>query len=642
VRRRTPIALLASCLALLAARDARAFDIPKVEIGKAPIRVDVTEVSTMGWRFKPRTAEGQAPADGGWGFWINRLNVALNWKKWTLGVRLDSAVYWDRPNDACNDPSRAAECRVKFADYSSRWRDSIYPAKLWLTYTSKNLEVTVGDAYAQLGRGLVLSMRKIDDLGIDNTVRGVKVQITQDPIAFTGIAGLANPSRVDEPSGRAMFVPATASQTSTDAQGRPFPNPSYDSRAPQPIFGSDRIVAAEIQAGRGSPIVLASHVMMLTRCAPYSYNKTGPNAGSITGDFASELGIGTCNGPDVDIWLADQSGVRKAREFIVIGQSVELPKLPGKLGTLYVGVAMQKRSDPDIAVLSEKQGNALYASYSGTIGPVTNTFELKSYRNYYNAAGTVLDRRAPEFSNVAYTAAPTAEAITQDAMFGDFNACVDGGRLRTDVRLNKNLMVWGQAFYAHTKSELSRRCNEWGRILASTEPEETLQNDIWDGTGGIQWDFDKNRSFLYAQAGVRGDRKRSGDWYYRDHQFRYAFSKWLGGSFTFELTGLHRIRWEEDQNRRGPGGQEQAWLEGENYAAIKVAPKWIFSQGFEYLTRLGFPTYYVNGGLTYKFTKDSNLKMLVGQQRGGLRCVNGVCRIFPAFEGARIELTVRF
>jgi hypothetical protein len=76
VRRRTPIALLASCLALLAARDARAFDIPKVEIGKAPIRVDVTEVSTMGWRFKPRTAEGQAPADGGWGFWINRLNVA--------------------------------------------------------------------------------------------------------------------------------------------------------------------------------------------------------------------------------------------------------------------------------------------------------------------------------------------------------------------------------------------------------------------------------------------------------------------------------------------------------------------------------------------------------------------------------------
>lgn len=635
---RRTIASCAAGLAIVIAGEARAFDVPGLKPDKTPIRVDVTEVSTMGWRFQPRTLEGQAPADGGWGFWINRLNAAANWKNWTLGMRLDSSLYWDRPNDQCSDPTKVAECRTRFADYSSRWRDSIYPAKLWLTYTSKNLEVTVGDAYAQLGRGLVLSMRKIDDLGIDNTVRGVKVTVTRDPIAFTGIAGLANPSRVDEPSGRAMFVPAAAPQLRADGSR----HPAYDSRAPQPIFGSDRIVAAEIQAGRGSPVVLSSHVMLLTRCAPYSYNKTGPNAGTIQSDFWGDVGVGTCNGPDVDIWLSDQSGVRKAREFVVLGQSVELPKLPGKLGALYVGVAMQKRSDPDIAVLSEKQGNALYASYSGTYGPVTNTFELKSYRNYYNAAGTVLDRRAPEFSNVAYTAAPTAEAITQDAMFGDFNACVDGGRLRTDVRLSKGFMLWGQVFYAHTKSELSRRCNQWGRILASNEPEEQLQNDIWDGTAGIQWDFDKNRSFLYAQTGYRTDRKRSGDWYYRDEQVRYAFSKWLGGPFTLELTGLHRIRWEEDQNRRGPGGQEQSWVEGENYTAIKVAPKWIFSQGFEYLTRLGFPTYYVNGGLTYKFTKESNLKLLVGQQRGGLRCVNGVCRIFPAFEGARLELTVRF
>lgn len=636
MRRR--LAAVAALGAVCTATQARAFDVPKIKIDKAPIHVDVTEVSTMGWRFQPRTAEGQLPADGGWGFWINRLNIAASWKRWTLGMRLDSSLYWDRPNDQCGDASRPADCRVNFADYASRWRDSIYPAKLWLTYTGKEVEVTVGDAYVQMGRGLVLSMRKIDDLGIDNTVRGVKVTVNKDPIGVTAIAGLANPSRVDEPSGRALFMPAAAPQLRADGTR----HPAYDSRAPQPVFGSDRIVAAEIQAGRGSPLVLSSNVMMLTRCAPYAYNKTGPNAGTVAGDFWGDVGVGTCNGADVDIWLSDQSNVRKAREFVVLGQSVELPKLPGKLGTLYVGVAMQKRADPDIAVLSEKQGNAIYATYSGTIGPVTNTFELKSYRNYYNAAATVLDRRAPEFSNVAYTAAPTAEAITQDAIFGDFNACVDGGRLRSDVRLSKSFMLWGQVYYAHTKSELSRKCNEWGRILASNENEDALQNDVWDGTAGIQWDFDKNRSFLYAQTGVRGDRKRTGDWFYRDHQFRYAFSKWLGGPFTFEMTGLHRVRWEEDQNRRGPGGQEEPWVEGENYAAIKVAPKWIFSQGFEYLTRLGFPTYYVNGGMTYKFTKDSNLKVLVGQQRGGLRCVNGVCRIFPAFEGARIELTVRF
>jgi hypothetical protein len=111
---------------------------------------------------------------------------------------------------------------------------------------------------------------------------------------------------------------------------------------------------------------------------------------------------------------------------------------------------------------------------------------------------------------------------------------------------------------------------------------------------------------------------------------------------SLELLGRHRMRWDEAQNTRGPGGQEENWAEGENYTALKIAPKWVFSQGIEYTTKLGQPTLYLNGGALYKFTKDSNLKVLVGQQRGGLRCVSGVCRQFPAFEGARMELTVRF
>jgi len=33
---------------------------------------------------------------------------------------------------------------------------------------------------------------------------------------------------------------------------------------------------------------------------------------------------------------------------------------------------------------------------------------------------------------------------------------------------------------------------------------------------------------------------------------------------------------------------------------------------------------------------------MVGQQRGALKCVSGVCRFFPAFEGARTELIFRY
>ena len=34
--------------------------------------------------------------------------------------------------------------------------------------------------------------------------------------------------------------------------------------------------------------------------------------------------------------------------------------------------------------------------------------------------------------------------------------------------------------------------------------------------------------------------------------------------------------------------------------------------------------------------------LFVGQRRGAIRCVSGVCRKFPPFEGARIEITSRF
>jgi hypothetical protein len=44
----------------------------------------------------------------------------------------------------------------------------------------------------------------------------------------------------------------------------------------------------------------------------------------------------------------------------------------------------------------------------------------------------------------------------------------------------------------------------------------------------------------------------------------------------------------------------------------------------------------------YRFSSANNVKIFAGQQRGGLKCVNGVCKVFPPFEGVRAELTMRF
>ena len=75
-------------------------------VDSKPVQLDVTETTIVAQHFDPRTRrQGQAVPgpvtieDSGWGEWINRLNAALRWDRWTAGLRLDSAVYWRRPAD---------------------------------------------------------------------------------------------------------------------------------------------------------------------------------------------------------------------------------------------------------------------------------------------------------------------------------------------------------------------------------------------------------------------------------------------------------------------------------------------------------------------------------------------------------------
>ncbi|HEX7665537.1 MAG TPA: DUF6029 family protein [Polyangiaceae bacterium] len=626
--------LAPSSLALAWATDARAVDLPVV--AGAPVRVDVTETSIVAQHFDAR--EGEDPKDFGYGDWINRINATLSWKKWTVGLRLDSSLYWRRPADRDigslypNDPPEylAGDANNVAQDGTSRYRNSIYPAKIWATYQSSSLEATVGDSYVQFGRGLILSMRKIDDLGIDNTLRGAKVAYRADPFAVTLVAGIANPSRVDEATGRALFLPN--SLEANPATNRP-------ATSPQPLFGSDRIIGADISAGRGTPVVLSTHVVRLTRCAPYSYDAQGHVD---DGTFSDP--IGSCNPQDTQIWLSSLptavGPVINASEVEMAGQSLEIPSLWGH-GQIYLEAATQRRHHDDNPNDPYANGNALYGSFSGSVGPVTNTLEVKSYRNFYPLAGAVNSSRASAFSNIAYSTPPTAELLTQDNEYGFFNACVDGGRLRTDVRLSDGFLVYGQGAYFHSKSEQADgACDEKGNTVTTNKNPDAVHDSVWDGLTGIEWSFDGDRSHVFASTGVRNDHTDDGTPFYRELHGEYTITKHISGPYSVELQGQHRLRYEENANtRQGEGNVD--WHEGQNYTALQT-PKWVLAQGIEYTTKVGLPTYYFNGSILYRFTEKSNIKILVGQQRGGLKCVSGVCRIFPAFEGARAELTLRF
>jgi hypothetical protein len=607
-----------------------------------PIQLDVTETSVVAQHFQARTPSGlQVPPratfeDSGWFGWVNRLNAALHYGHFTVGLRLDSAVYALRPVDQGlgaysanpSDPNSQATVRPQVVlDNESRFRNSLYPAKLWATYAASGLEVTAGDAYVQFGRGLTLSMRKVDELGIDTTVRGAKVQITRDPFALTAVAGFANPSRVDEATGRALWV--------------------TDNLAPgdvaQPTFGSDRVLGLDVQAGRGLPVTLSTHAVRFTRCAPYHYDASGNVQTSFAADPAT-VTFGTCDPNDTDTWLNSLNPVPRglqAKNITMAGESLESPRLWGQ-ASLYIEAAVQHREDATEG--PNTNGNALYAALSFDVGKTSTTLEIKSNRNFYTVAASV-GQRASEFAIVGYSFLPPAESFNMlDAEgTGDFNACVQGGRLREDVNVSHDLLLYAQGVYAYSQTEQPNgRCDQLGRTLPpQNTPAASIEDVVWDGVAGFEYTFDGRLSHAFASAGVRDDTRGGGVFQYREQHLEYSIAKYLGGPWSVEIQGRGRHRDEQSFNLDA-NANAQYWFEGENYVAVRMAPQWVFSQGFEYTTLSGQPRTYVNGSVIYKFTSGSNVRAFVGEQRGAFRCASGICRFFPAFEGARLELTLRF
>jgi hypothetical protein len=469
-------------------------------------------------------------------------------------------------------------------------------------------------------------MRKVDELGVDTTLFGGKLTAQRDPFGVTLVAGFANPARVDEPTGRALFpsqpVPAIGAF-------QPVPT--------QALFGSDRIIGAQVQAGRGLPVILSTHAIRLTKCAPYRYDANG-----VIIDDPLDAPFGTCEEGARTTWLSElpQSlgPVLASRETVNAGQSIEIPSVWGH-GSIYIEGAVQKRA-PTQAYL-DTQGNALYASIVTTGGPISNTLEIKSYRNFSPLAGAVNVSKAAAFANIAYSVPPTAEPIISDVMFGNFNTCVTGGHDRFDYRFTPSLLAYGTFGYFVTKSEVvGGQCDRSGKSTGTDAAATT--NYVTDAAAGVELRFDDDKSIALANINARHDITGKDEPYYRELSAQYSVSKYIHGPYSLELAGRHRYRVQDRENITGTSYRGEPWWQGEHQNALKIAPKWVLSQGFEYTTLVGLPTYYVNGGVLYRFTSDSNIRVYAGQNRGGLRCVSGICRVFPAFSGARIELTMRF
>ncbi|MCL2824160.1 MAG: DUF6029 family protein [Polyangiaceae bacterium] len=627
---RTPTTIIAAALTTALTTTALAFEAGT--IAQNPLTIDITETALLNYNFNNRN---NTAIDDNWGSWHNRLNAQAQWNHLIFGFRLDSSLFFSTPdpNNLAEDdianwsstnatpPPDLYDTTFKYGrDLSNRYRNVAYPSKLYLTYSGPRVEATVGDLYAQFGRGLILSVRKIDELTVDTTIRGGKLSYRLpmpkgSKLRVSGLGGYLNPLRVDEPTGRVLEAPSA-----WYFAGMPTPFESAYIANPRPTYVPDQLLGVSIEGGPDFAI-FGLHGVSLDR--PDSCLRT--DSSSNCTPFGNQF----------------ERGSDKIRNGSF---SVSVPNIADH-GSFYLEVAAQQQRnkplpsgfDPSLGSLrtpdDDVNGHAVYGSVSAHTGPFSLTVEGKHYRKFFPLSANIdANGSVNEFSLIQYSAPPTTLPVYVDTEANFFNTCVTGGRGRLDARVSDDWLLYGWV----------GRYATWGETgTASCDTSRENRNDVWDGAVGFEATFEGRKSHAFAWFGGRDDQLAAPDpiaypssVYYREGYIRYDFLKHLARTFYLQVQGNVRNR----KNDKSP----DSWWEGETYTGVQWNPHLTVAFGYEFLTQEGHPTHYYNGSVHWQIDTDKSLRLFVGQQRGAMRCMSGVCREFAAFEGARAEAVVRF
>jgi hypothetical protein len=683
-------------LTLLASRTAWAIDVEVPPCETDPdtgeetcetLTIDISNTTEIGWHFDnrnvttgelPTTLKPEEHVDDHYGEWLNRLYLRLFYWKLSLGARVDSAVYFatlDRQDAQDLIVQELGAPRLTLenafaAELHSRYTSLVYPAKLWLGFKHEGFEATVGDFYEQLGRGLVFSVRKIDEVGIDTTVRGAKLTYKEDfddvVLDVAAFGGQLNPIRIDFATGRILHgsgspvffgYPEVADFTYYVPTFSPGERETYDAitERAKPSYLEDNVVGGGIAIGP-SQVQFGANTAFLFR---QGNSEELQRCIAALPDDPNEADLrDLCRAENPDFGVPEATRAHdQIRNF---SGTINVPPIDG-VADFFVEVAGQQQTDgrvnaiaPDGSTVREEDlwGYAVYANANIRGGIFAATIEGKHYHAFfplganinYNASDRAFGAR--EYNVVTYSRPPTAESIYIETL-GARDNCVSGGRGRLDANLTSELNVYGWLGYFVSWAEIDTNNN-------TCAYEAELQTNTVDMAAGTEINVEGGESHYWGWIGARlTDREEpiplpSGgetSVFYREGYARYDVTQHLGGDFSLSLLGNARRRFEPDQ-------LVEAWWEGENLLALNYNPHLSFIFGYEYQTRPGegLPTHYFNGAIQWRAKSNDtwwgqlfdSARLFIGQRRSALRCVGGVCRVFPAFEGAKLEIVSRF
>ena len=536
---------------------------------------------------------------------VDRLSVGVDtrMKRVSLStqVRLDGQKVWFPAGQDCTGDCVPVE-------------DDLRLERTTVRADSKYVSVTGGDFNVNFGRGMGLSVRKIDLIGVDATIKGGRFDLRTKPIRATGIAGFGNRQNSDFATRQLLADPGYPAQSYTfnpDTENTGCDvSRALDDSVGNPFWTvcSDLVAGGRLEATLPGKIDVGSHYVFI--------------------DFGDEI---TADVVDEHTHL--------------IGGDIGRARIGGVWDTFLGASGIIRNPNLKGTPLQTQgfEGYGLYASNVFVKNTTTVLFEAKHYHDYLLAL--------TQNSLMQYTENPTLEREDQQVP-GNQNAT--GGRLRVDHTWRESGVTFFVSTLEYVYSENlgfsqfgddSRLAthNYSGVIWRKPKSDFVLQ-----ASGGYRYeryletfvDSPLKRRFPHAELylsiplvthrglthalAIRGE----GRW----ENFRTAGSAedFFRGLFTlgysmspwFSITYLQGL----DTEQPTPGGEPSLTRERCDGGAASTCR----------------PHLWPGVQAQINFFDASFIRIFAGRQVGGRVCVNGSCRTLPDFEGIRSELVFSF
>lgn len=465
--------------------------------------------------------ENGIDSDDDYGVGLNKLYLDGHMGSTSAHLQLDGVYFTESPDLAFVGPSRP-----------SAYVSELRLERIRLQHDLGQVSLLAGDSHMQLGRGIALSLRKVDELGLDQTVQGGSVLWEGDLASMQAFAGRTNIANLDGVTQKHLEDPSD-------------------------------ILAGGRSTFHFGPADVSVHGLYL--------QPRVPAAKGVGNDFT------TVGGAYVDLPLS-------YRLSLYAEGNVQRYRLAG---SEHDGAAAYLSADMDLEVVSLLV-EGLWLDDFQVAG---SRDEALQQRNTYNQP-------------------PTLERFDQEVLD---NKDVRGGR----ARISRPFLDGSLVFY------VNGMFRQYGP--AGTEV------DALHGYGGFELTYGSS-SRWFASSGYREEVQGG-------HVIKtmiHGESDWvqeLGSGYSLQLTVAHESRTMDA--RPYIRGTTLVGLDKSNLGSLML--------------EVGYDTFdpsqrqlFIAGIAAWRSMDWLTMRAILGSQRGGIKCIGGVCRDFPAFAGGRLEAVMHY